>query len=70
MKKLPKIQINGMIYLLAKPISTRELVQYLGFNPSVITIDYNGEILIKKKWKLQYVKNNDILEILSIAGGG
>lgn len=70
MKKLQKTKINGLVYLLSEPIRMIELLQYLGFNPDVITIDYNGEILMQKKWKIQYVKNNDILEILSIAGGG
>ena len=45
-------------------------MNYLGFNQRVVVIDYNGFILEKSLWGKTFVKNNDLLEILSIAGGG
>jgi len=73
--KLPlllKLQINGRKYLYKNnsTINIIDLLAYLGFNRTVIVIDYNGFILEKKNWKHTLLKNNDSLEILSIAGGG
>ena len=52
------------------PITILDLLDYLGFNKAVIVIDYNGFILEKNAWDKTLIKNDDALEILSIAGGG
>ncbi len=64
------IKINGSTYLFNYPFTILELLTYLGFNQKVIVVDYNGFILEKNRWKKTILKNNDLLEILSIAGGG
>ena len=46
------------------------LLEYLGFNIKVIIVDYNGSILPKEVWQKKYLKENDSIEILTIAGGG
>ena len=46
-----------------------EFLDYLGFNKNVIVIDYNGSFR-KKSLAKNFLKDNDALEILSIAGGG
>tara|TARA_B110000977_G_C10792189_1_gene382870 strand:+ start:354 stop:560 length:207 start_codon:yes stop_codon:yes gene_type:complete len=63
-------KINGSKYFYNNPFSILELMNYLGFNQRVVVIDYNGFILEKSLWGKTFVKNNDLLEILSIAGGG
>jgi sulfur carrier protein len=68
--KLKILSINGSKYLYNSPFTISELMTYLGFNKSVIVIDYNGIILEKSLWKKTLLKNEDFLEILSIAGGG
>ena len=64
------LQINGSKYVLNSVMTIRQLMDYLGFNQNVIVIDYNGFILEKTLWPQTCLKNNDSLEILSIAGGG
>jgi len=64
------VNINGLKYLFNLTFTILELMNYLGFNKNVIVIDYNGTVLVKNVWKKTYLKNNDCLEILSIAGGG
>jgi thiamine biosynthesis protein ThiS len=51
-------------------MSIYALLNYLGFNTEIILIDYNGMILAKKNWEKTLLKNNDMLEIITIAGGG
>ena len=64
------VNINGSRYLFTSSFTILELLVYLGFNMNVIVIDYNGSILQKSLWEQMYLKNEDNLEILSIAGGG
>ena len=64
------LKINGSKYLFASNFSISDLIKYLGFNKNVIVIDYNGLILEKNRWNQIFLRNNDSLEILSIAGGG
>ena len=45
------LNINGSKYLFNSNLTILELIDYLGFNKSVIVIDYNGVILEKKFWK-------------------
>ncbi len=63
-------KINGSTYIYTVPFSVSELVGYLGFNQRVIVVDYNGFILEKDLWSKTIIRNQDSLEILSIAGGG
>ena len=62
--------INGSNYVFNSTFTIIELINYLGFNKSVIVIDYNGTVLEKTLWEKTYLQNKDYLEILSIAGGG
>jgi thiamine biosynthesis protein ThiS len=64
------IKINGSTYLYTSSFTILELLTYLGFNQKVIVVDYNGFILEKSRWEKTVLKNQDLLEILSIAGGG
>ena len=64
------LTINGLKYICTNDLSVSNLMDYLGFNKRVIVIDYNGFILEKTLWPQTCLKNNDSLEILSIAGGG
>ena len=65
-----RLNINGSTYVFNSAITILQLMNYLGFNKNVIVIDYNGVILEKTLWKNTTLKDNDCLEILSIAGGG
>jgi thiamine biosynthesis protein ThiS len=68
--KYIKLTLNGLTYISIMPITILDLLDYLGFNKAVIVIDYNGFILEKNAWDKTLIKNDDALEILSIAGGG
>ena len=66
----PSFKINGSTYIYTASFTVLELMTYLGFNKKVIVVDYNGFILEKSLWDKTSVQNKDLLEILSIAGGG
>ena len=64
------LTLNGLSYEYKSPMTIMNLLEYLGFNIRVIIVDYNGTILPKKVWQEKYLKENDSIEILTIAGGG
>ena len=64
------LNINGSKYVFNSKFTILELMDYLGFNKSVVVIDYNGIIIENNIWKSTTICDNDSLEILSIAGGG
>ena len=65
-----KLNINGLLYEYQPPMSTFDLLTYLGFNTDLILVDYNGTLLLKEQWEVLSLKEGDSLEILTLAGGG
>jgi sulfur carrier protein len=47
-----------------------DLLQQLGFNPRLVAVEYNGEILHRQFWAETQVKEGDRLEVVTIVGGG
>lgn len=64
------IDINGEKYCFECNFTISSLLDYLRFNKALIVLDYNGSILQKEFWSRIKIKNNDRIEILTIAGGG
>ncbi len=68
-----KLSINGEqkpVLDKDKSYSLYEVVKELGFNPKLIVVEFNGEIINSQKWAEQPVKEGDALEIVTIVGGG
>ena len=65
-----KLNINGLLYEYQPPMSTFDLLTYLGFNTDLILVDYNGTLLPKEQWEVLSLKEGDSLEMLTLAGGG
>jgi thiamine biosynthesis protein ThiS len=64
------IKINDYKYTFFQKLTIEDLLVYLGFNISVILINYNGALISKELIRKVFMKNNDYLEIITIAGGG
>jgi sulfur carrier protein len=62
--------LNGETYIYNTSLNLLSLLDYLGFKTNLIVIDYNGTILQKEFWHSTQLKNNDTVEILTVAGGG
>ena len=54
------------------PAQTPLLValEQLGFDPRLIALEYNGEILHRQHWPTAILKEGDRLEVVTIVGGG
>ncbi len=47
-----------------------DLLQQLGFNPRLLAVEYNGEILHRQFWEQTKIQPGDRLEVVTIVGGG
>ena len=72
MKKLKKIKIkvNGKIKTIINKLTLYELIKGLKIPITKIAIEFNKEIVDKKKLKRIKLKNNDVIEIVHFIGGG
>lgn len=64
------LQVNGEPRTCAGQTLLPDLLQQLGFNPRLVAVEYNGEILHRQHWQTTQIKPNDKLEIVTIVGGG
>ncbi len=64
------LQVNGQAQACASQTRLPDLLTQLGFNPRLIAIEYNGEILHRQFWDDTYMQAGDRLEIVTIVGGG
>ena len=72
MKKKNKIKItvNGKQTIINSNFSLKNLVDKIEINLKKIAIEYNKEIIDKKKLKKVFLSKNDKVEIVHIIGGG
>ncbi len=62
--------VNGETRKCSSKTPLPEAIQELGFNPRLIAVEYNGEILHRQFWNQTKVREGDRLEIVTIVGGG
>ena len=65
-----KIKINGQNKTIDNQSTLHELINDLKIPIKKIAIEYNREIVDKKKIKKIKLKNNDVIEIVHFIGGG
>jgi sulfur carrier protein len=70
MSKQITLQVNGEPRTCTEQTPLPDLLQQLGFNPRLVAVEYNGEILHRQYWQTTQIKANDNLEIVTIVGGG
>lgn len=70
MTKVKQFSLNGEFYKVNKDITIFELIQYFDYNGALIVLEYNNVICNKKNWKKVFIKHNDMIEIVTIVGGG
>ncbi|BBC24529.1 thiamine biosynthesis protein [Pseudanabaena sp. ABRG5-3] len=64
------LQVNGDDRTCEPNLTMIELLKYLGLNPRLVAVEYNGEILHRQLWENTIIQNHDRLEIVTIVGGG
>ena len=64
------VWVNGDRRQCPTPVTLPNFLIDQGFNPRLIAVEYNGEILHRQFWPETYLKEGDRLEVVTIVGGG
>ncbi|MBV8888032.1 MAG: thiamine biosynthesis protein ThiS [Chroococcidiopsidaceae cyanobacterium CP_BM_RX_35] len=64
------LQVNGETRTCPAQSLLPELLELLGYNPRLVAVEYNGEILHRQFWHETRVQAGDCLEVVTIVGGG
>jgi sulfur carrier protein len=64
------IQVNGEPRSCLSETAIPDVLQQLGFNPRLVAVEYNGEILHRQFWPHTQIQPGDRLEVVTIVGGG
>ncbi len=64
------LQVNGESRTCTAQSPLMEVLQQLGYNPRLVAVEYNGEILHRQFWSETQVHEGDRLEVVTIVGGG
>ena len=67
------LKINGEIKTIEQTndeLPLESLLKNLGYEPQLVVVELNGEIINPKVWISTKIKNGDCLEVVTIVGGG
>lgn len=64
------MQVNGEQRRCAAGQSLQGLLISLGYRPELVVVEFNGAILARGNWPGQEVVESDVLEVVTIVGGG
>jgi len=64
------ITVNGESVNCPYQSSVGDVITKLDYNPRLVAIEYNGEILHRQHWSDTLLHRGDQLEIVTIVGGG
>lgn len=70
MKKTKTFFLNGEKYIITQSTNLLHIIQYFNYDQSLLVLEYNKFICPKKNWATLFLENNDIVEIVTIVGGG
>ncbi len=62
--------INGIEEKLIPPLTLSEFLIQKSIDSRSVVIEFNGEIIKEQSYPSQLLKEDDVLEILRIVGGG
>ncbi|MFM8277826.1 MAG: sulfur carrier protein ThiS [Cyanobium sp.] len=62
--------VNGESCRVPAGLDLESLLRHLGHQPRLVVVEYNGVILPRTRWADQPVGESDVLEVVTIVGGG
>jgi sulfur carrier protein len=70
MAKLITLRVNGEERIAPAGLSLDRVLEALGYQPRLVVVEFNGSILSRQNWPSQPVVESDVLEVVTIVGGG
>jgi sulfur carrier protein len=65
-----RIRVNGEDRSCRAGLHLEAALRELGYQPRLVVVEFNGEILPRRHWPAQEVQESDVLEVVTIVGGG
>jgi sulfur carrier protein len=64
------LQVNGEPRRCSAGCNLEQVLAELGYQPRLVVVEFNGTILPRQSWPQQSVGESDVLEVVTIVGGG
>ena len=64
------LQVNGEPRTCPAGLTLDQALEALGYRPQLVVVEFNGSILPRSRWSQQSVVESDVLEVVTIVGGG
>jgi len=64
------VLLNGEKRACLGGLNLEAVLEHFGYRPQLVVVEFNGEILARRHWPLQVVRQADALEVVTIVGGG
>lgn len=64
------LQVNGDQRFCSAGLNLEQALLELGYQPRLVVVEFNGTILPRQLWPAQPVVESDVLEVVTIVGGG
>jgi sulfur carrier protein len=65
-----RLQVNGDQRACSAGLNLEQALLELGYKPRLVVVEFNGTILPRQAWSAQAVVESDVLEVVTIVGGG
>ena len=65
-----RLRVNGETRPCPAGLCLDAVLVSLGYEPRLVVVEFNGEILPRERWATQAVGESDVLEVVTIVGGG
>ena len=65
-----RLRVNGETCPCPAGLCLDAVLVSLGYQPRLVVVEFNGEILPRERWAAQAVGESDVLEVVTIVGGG
>jgi len=64
------ITVNGTLQRCAPGLTLPRVLEHLGYRPELVVVELNGTIRSRSSWEGCVVGESDVLEVVTIVGGG
>jgi sulfur carrier protein len=65
-----EVTVNGEPRRCPAGLMLPAALEALGYRPQLVVVEFNGVILARSVWPQQPVVETDVLEVVTIVGGG
>ena len=65
-----QLRVNGEPRSCGAGLSLDQALERLGYRPQLGGVEFNGSILPRSRWSEQPVVESDVLEVVTLVGGG